>query len=147
MIINLKTMRCCQALTTIVIVPMILIFSVSVAADPRSAAENYVIHCQGCHGAEGQGMPPVIPKFTNELKLFLGSSEGRAYLIRVPGASMAPISDADLAEVMNWIVKNFVTGELPSGYAPYAGMWVSQHRKPALQDPAAKRVRFLSSLD
>ncbi len=132
---------CCQ------IVVLVLLSGQCLSSEKIVAAsEIYAIHCQGCHGATGAGLPPAIPDFTDSLKYFLSSPEGKAYLVSVPGASMAPITDAELAGVMNWIIKRFVDETLPANFVYFTEHWVAEHRKPAQQDPASRREQLLEKL-
>jgi cytochrome c2 len=60
------------------------------------AAFNYQLLCQGCHTPDGSGAQGV-PQMRGVLGYFLGSDEGRAYLVRVPGSANAALNDAHLA--------------------------------------------------
>jgi len=73
-------------------------------ADPRT---DYLLNCMGCHLADGSGTPPGIPALRERVGYYLQIPGGRDYLLRVPGASNAPLSDARLAGVLNWVVTEF----------------------------------------
>lgn len=118
---------------------LLLFFLMPVAADPRS---HYMIHCMGCHLASGQGMPPEVPSFDKALGFLASSDAGRRYLVQVPGASQSPLDDADLAELMNWMIENYAPGtEVPS----YTESEVRSYRNKILADPKAERARLFAA--
>jgi cytochrome c553 len=55
-----------------------------VGADPRS---DYLMHCAGCHLADGSGLPPEVPSLAGPLGRIVSSPAGRDYVARVPGAA------------------------------------------------------------
>lgn len=76
-----------------------------------SAEQNYVLHCRGCHGADGAGVAHRVPPLRGTLGRFMRSSEGREFVLRVPGAANSRLPDAALAAVMNWAAVTFAGGE------------------------------------
>ena len=68
---------------------------------------------------------------------------GRAYVIRVPGSSQAPISDARLADVLNWMVATFLPERQRADYEPFEAAEVGQWRSKALRDPITFRRMLL----
>ena len=76
---------------------ILLAITATTSADPRS---DYLLHCAGCHLANGRGSPPSVPSLAGPLGRIVSSPEGRDYLARVPGAAQAPISDNALAAVL-----------------------------------------------
>src|ERR1700689_1107920 len=68
------------------------------------AWQNWTLNCQGCHCLDGSGTDGTAPSLAGPVAKFLWVPGGREYLIRVPGVAPSPLSDADLAEVMNWIL-------------------------------------------
>ena len=65
------------------------------------AWQNWTLNCQGCHRLDGSGSDGTAPSLAGTVAKFLWVPGGREYLIRVPGVATSPLSDADLAEVMN----------------------------------------------
>ena len=61
----------------------------SVSAE--SPQVHYMLHCQGCHLADGRGVPGKIPGLS-EMGSFLTVPGGRAYLVQVPGTAQAPLN-------------------------------------------------------
>ncbi len=106
-----------------------------------SPRHDYVLHCSGCHRADGTGAPDDIPSLIG-IDRFLRSPEGRAYLIRAPGVAQAPVSDERLAALMNWVVVEFGADAPSPGYtAVEVGVW----RARPLRDPTELRARLLAS--
>lgn len=107
------------------------------AASPRI---NYLLYCTGCHAADGAGKPPNVPTLRNELGRMISVPAMRSYLVRIPGASQAPISDADLTAVINWLLYEFNSETLPANFQEYTEAEVSRARQDILADPLKYRA-------
>jgi cytochrome c553 len=83
------------------------------------AWQNWVLNCQGCHRLDGTGSDTTAPSLAGTVAKFLWVPGGREYLIRVPGVATSPLSDADLAEVMNWMMWRYDKEDLPSNFRPF----------------------------
>jgi len=119
----------------------------SAATDDAFSRSQYdwIMHCQGCHGAGGQGVPGVVPPLRGHVGRFLRTDRGRAYLARVPGVALVDLSDQRLAELLNWAVRFFDAADVPSAFIPYTGVEVGLLRRDALISNArAERRRILS---
>lgn len=81
------------------------------AAKPRY---DYLLHCGGCHLEHGAGDPP-----------------------EVPGASRAPLSDAGLAAVLNWILETF--DEDAGDFRRFTAEEIAGYRGTTLLDPLRRR--------
>jgi hypothetical protein len=98
---------------------------------------NYLRYCQGCHGEFGQGSARnSIPKLKGVLTKFFTRPEGRNYLVQVADVAQTPISDKELADLLNWLVKNFGTIEDQVNFKPYNE---NEIRTPRLNRPANTR--------
>ena len=106
----------------------------------------YQLHCQGCHLADGSGRPGEVPSFAAGLARFLSLDGGRAYLVQVPGSAQAPLSDAELAAVLNWMVARFGPAPAAGAPAPYDAAEVARHRATPLVDVAGARAELLRRL-
>ncbi len=73
--------------------------------------QDYMPYCMGCHGSEAQGLPGKIPPLAGSLTRFMRTSEGRDYVLRVPGAASSALSDAQLAAVLNWLAMRYSAAE------------------------------------
>ncbi len=114
------------------------------AADP---AADYVMHCRGCHGPDGEGVAGGAPDLRGQVARFLAAPGGRAYLIRVPGAAQSELDDARTAALLTWMMHTFGPAELAAAAPPFTAAEVAAHRRPALLDAAAVRAQLLEKLD
>jgi hypothetical protein len=103
---------------------------------------DYLLHCSGCHLADGSGLPPEIPDLRRNLGFIVSRDKGRGYLVRVPGSSSAPLDNSELAELINWVLETFNTETLPNNFTPLTTDEVRESRKNVLMDP----LRFRASL-
>ncbi|MBW2243659.1 MAG: hypothetical protein JRH01_16875 [Deltaproteobacteria bacterium] len=110
----------------------------SFAAEPdlRPPAEGYVLHCSGCHGLAGHGVPGTIPTL-HGIGRFGSTPDGRAYLASVPGVAQAPVGDAELAILLNWVLEAF--SDAPPT-PPYSAEEVGRFRSRPLRDTTAARA-------
>ncbi len=114
--------------------------------ETRSPEINYMLHCQGCHRPDGSGAPGAVPDLRGHVSVFLGSPAGRAFLVRVPGSANAPLSDRELAEVLDWIVRRFDPAHVPADFAPYTAAEVAELRGQALTRVSDERAAILEAL-
>jgi mono/diheme cytochrome c family protein len=101
------------------------------AADP---AHDYLLGCGGCHGLDGAGSARVPPLRGVDRLLMLPG--GREYVLRVPGVASAPLSDARLAALLEWVFGEFGNAAHPRFTADEVG---AARAKPLL-DPKAARA-------
>lgn len=95
----------------------------------QAARADYVLQCAGCHRVDGRGSTPHgIPDFRNSVGAFTQLPAGREYLIRVPGAAYSQLDDAELANVLNWLLRTFSPAQLPAGFQPYTEREVAAAR-------------------
>jgi hypothetical protein len=119
----------------------------STAAPPPSAPagvtnvqlawQNWTLNCQGCHRLDGSGSDGTAPSLAGTVAKFLWVPGGREYLIRVPGVATSPLSDADLAEVMNWMLWRYDREHLPSNFRPFTAAEMGPLRSRPLRLEAA----------
>ncbi len=121
--------------------------AVANAADNVQTQESfdYQLFCQGCHGPTGIGGRGV-PKIHNTIGTFLGSQDGREYLVRVPGAANAPLNDDRLAKLMNWTISRFAEASEPDSWTKYTEKEVADYRSKPLLEVEQYRERLLSTL-
>lgn len=127
---------------TAILLAVLASLSLPAAATDEEVRANYLLACRGCHLADGSGVPPEVPSLQNTLGQFATSPEGRDYLVRVPGASQSRLNDAQLAEVINWVLTEFNVDTLPNDFEPFTATEVTSARKQILADP----VKLRSSL-
>jgi hypothetical protein len=61
----------------------------------------------------------------------------------VPGSAHSPLSDAELASVLNWMVASFGSPADGAGFVPYDAAEVARHRATPLIDVAATRAELV----
>ncbi len=127
-----------------VILALLSVNSFALAASPRI---NYLLYCTGCHAADGAGKPPNVPTLREELGRMIAVPQMRSYLVRIPGASQAPISDADLTDVINWLLHEFNASTLPANFEEYTVDEVSEARSNILADPLKYRAEHWKTYD
>lgn len=115
-------------------------------ADDRRAHVNYMLHCQGCHLPDGEGIEGRVPPLKDFVGLFPNSDDGRAYLINVSGVAMSALDDEKLSELINWVLRTFSKEELPVPFRPYTASEVAGLRKQPEIDPQTRRARILENL-
>ncbi len=116
------------------------------AAGSYSPRTNYILMCQGCHLADGAGTPEKVPALKNEVGRFLRVAGGREYLIQVPGTSQSPLTDKEVAAVLNWILENFSSTELPAEFTPYTTAEVARYRYEPLANAGEVRAGLIHKL-
>jgi cytochrome c553 len=110
-----------------------------------SPAQDYMLYCMGCHGAQAQGVPGKIPPLAGALALFMRTAEGRDYVLRVPGAANSALPDAQLTAVLNWLATSYgAPGEAPP--VPFTVDEVTRVRHTPLADVQARRREVISAL-
>lgn len=94
---------------------------------------DYVEHCSGCHGMQGDSYPAEIPVLRGRIGYFMCTQEGREYLIRLPNVAYSPIPDnQQLADMMNFVVFGLGGASAPKGTKPYTAAEVAKLRARAL---------------
>jgi hypothetical protein len=130
----------------------------SAASVPAFAAagsrDKYILFCAGCHGFDGEGGGggggmKRITAFTPNIGVFLNDRQGRTYLANVGGVTSAGMSDADAAEVLNYVLLTFGKSTLPASFVPFTREELRELRSRRVDDPLAIRrqiaVRLLRS--
>lgn len=106
----------------------------------------YVLHCMGCHLEDGSGAPGRVPSLVG-VGRFLRVPGGRDYLLRVPGVAQAPLDDAALAALLDWLLARFDPAAAAApGFAPFRAAEVARARALPLADAEAARRALLAEL-
>jgi mono/diheme cytochrome c family protein len=111
----------------------------------RRAQFNYQLFCQGCHTPDGVGAM-AVPRMKDQVGYFLATPAGREYLVRVPGSATSALSDADLAEVLNWIVREFAGASAPQEFERYSAGEVGRLRQQPLNEVEQYRSQLLAEI-
>jgi mono/diheme cytochrome c family protein len=118
------------------------------AAEATSGpALDYALNCQGCHRADGSGTPGSVPALAGSVGRFLRVPGGRQYLVRVPGVAQAPLDDAALAAVLNWILARFGGDDAPRDVVPYTAAEVGPLRRSPLTDVERVRRQLIDAIE
>jgi mono/diheme cytochrome c family protein len=93
------------------------------------AQQNYLLHCAGCHLPDGSGSKPNdVPSLHGIPGLIARIPEGRAYLTQVPGIAYTPLGNAEVAEIINWMLREFSKDTLAADFVPFTTEEVTRLR-------------------
>ena len=98
------------------------------ASAGASPAELYTLNCWGCHKPRAEGIPGAVPRLADSMGDFLRVPGGREYLVEVPGVAASALSDAEIAQVLNWLLFTFNKAETPSDFTPYTAAEIAKYR-------------------
>ena len=110
--------------------------------NPARAHFHYQYYCQGCHTPDGVGGRSV-PKMKDHVGTFLQSQRGREYLVRVPGSATSAMNDAELAEVLNWIILEFSGPSADDSFQRYTAEELGRLRQSPLNEVDRYREQLL----
>lgn len=114
--------------------------------DAASAQQAWTLNCMGCHTSEAHAIHGKVPGLADQLGHFVRLPEGREFVMRVPGASNSALTDAELANVLNWLIETKNATTRPADFRPYTATEVAAKRRPALTDVAKHRAELIDSL-
>ena len=106
--------------------------------NPQRAWQNWTLNCQGCHRPDGTGSDGTAPSLAGTVSKFLTVPGGREYLGRVPGVATSPFSNADLAELMNWMFWRFDKEHMPADFVPFTAEELGRLRTQPLRLEASQ---------
>jgi hypothetical protein len=72
---------------------------------------------------------------------------GREYLVRVPGSAQSPLTDSSLAEVLNWMIREFGPATVARDFVPFDAEEVARYRNPPLTDVEELRRGLLHRIE
>ena len=113
------------------------------------AQSDYVEHCSGCHGMQGNSAPAEIPVLRDRVGYFMCTKQGREYLIRLPNVAYSAISDnQELADMMNFVVFGLGGNSAPKSTKPFTAGEVARLRTQALatQSLIAARAEVVGNM-
>jgi len=73
--------------------------------------------------------------------------QGREFLIRVPGVAQAPLSDEDIAALLNWMARNMSDIRIGPGFKDYSAGEIHRQRSRPLSGASAARMRVLQRIE
>jgi hypothetical protein len=108
---------------------------------------NYMLNCMGCHLPDGSGAAGKVPSVRESLVRLSMSSAGRRYLVQVPGSSLSPLSNLELAQVLSWMVRNLSAQTVPADFRDFTAAEVASYRGSPLVNVREIRARLLLGAD
>jgi len=106
---------------------------------------NYMLNCMGCHLADGSGAAGKVPSVRDSMVVLSRSSAGRRYLVQVPGSSLSPLSDLELAQVLSWMVRNLSARAVPADFTDFTAAEVAGYRRAPLVNVRETRAQLLAA--
>jgi cytochrome c553 len=121
--------------------------SFAVSAD-HSASSNFIQYCSGCHGQDGRGggVNSGIPDFRNFVGAYASDDGGRTYVLHVPGVVNTSLDDAEIAAVINYVMKTWGGTSLRAGFIPFTAREVTSRRARSVPDVVALRRQIVQRL-
>ena len=139
-------MRICVPL--ILVVGLLQASTAVLADDDARNRLAWMLQCQGCHRVDGAGTGDAVPALADQVARFLHVEGGREFLVRVPGVANAPLGDADLSALVNWMLAEFDPDHLPESFTPYAPAEVAALRtRPLGPEVVSERQRLMALLN
>ncbi|MGP0173428.1 cytochrome C [Pseudomonas sp. NCHU5208] len=114
-----------------------------------STAVNYQLQCAGCHLGDGTGSKANdTPKMKDFVGNFLKVEGGREFLVRVPGMSQSALNDAQLADLLNWLLREdgMAGKSMPAHYQPYSAEEVARLRKVSMLNLPDTRAHLIEQM-
>jgi hypothetical protein len=135
--------RCLSVVKPLFLAALLACSGVS-RADP---AIDYMLNCQGCHLADGKGLSGSVPDLRGTLGRLVTVPGGRDFLVQVPGSSNAPLDDAALAALINWMLPKFSADTVPTSFVPFTEDEVAALRRERLEDVSGRRAELIEALE
>ncbi|MHC8285971.1 cytochrome C [Pseudomonas sp. XS1P51] len=114
-----------------------------------SVGVNYQLQCAGCHLGNGMGSPANdTPRMAGFVGNFLKVPGGREFLVRVPGMSQSALNNAQLAELLNWLMREdgMAGNSMPANYQPYSAEEVSALRQETMLNLPGTRAELIKAM-
>ncbi|WP_172329943.1 cytochrome C [Mangrovicoccus sp. HB161399] len=123
---------------------LLALLAAPLQAGEGKARSDYILRCAGCHGMTGEGtVEGGVPAFPGSVGAIAGLDEGRTYMMHVPGVVGASLGNAQIAEVMNYIL-----GEWSDGSStPFTEEEVARRRAIPVADVVTLRRAVVATLE
>ncbi|RDD60532.1 cytochrome c [Ferruginivarius sediminum] len=112
----------------------------------KGAVDGFARNCQGCHRADGEGASGSVPRLTDFVGYYTQIEGGREYIASIPGVVYSMLDDAELANVMNWMLKTYGEGELAADFKPYTAADIARFRADPIENVRTKRAQMVRRL-
>jgi hypothetical protein len=93
---------------------------------------------------DGSSAPPLVPVLRSDLGPLLASSEGRRYLLGVPGVTDTPIPASEMAGLINWLIGTLYPDR--TDFEPFTVEEINNGRLNRLDDPWKVRSELFPKL-
>ncbi|MGH8374965.1 MAG: cytochrome C [Pseudomonas sp.] len=114
-----------------------------------SVGVNYQLQCAGCHLGDGTGSAVNdTPRMKGFVGNFLKVPGGREFLVRVPGMSQSALNNAQLADLLNWLMREdgMAGNSLPADYQPYTAEEVTALRARTMLNLPGTRSELIKAM-
>ncbi|MBV6821844.1 cytochrome c [Pseudomonas sp. PD9R] len=114
-----------------------------------SVGVNYQLQCAGCHLGNGMGSAANdTPRLTGFVGNFLKVPGGREFLVRVPGMSQSALNNAQLADLLNWLMREdgLAGKSTPADYQPYSAEEVTALRAKTMLNLPGTRAELIKQM-
>lgn len=114
-----------------------------------SVGVNYQLQCAGCHLGNGMGSAANdTPRMAGFVGNFLKVPGGREFLVRVPGMSQSALNNAQLADLLNWIMREdgMAGKSRPADYQPYTADEVATLRAKTMLNLPGTRAELIKQM-
>lgn len=129
------------------LVVLMVVLCITADAGAQGPQLNYVEHCMGCHKLDGAGsLQNNVPDMRGTVGHFLRLPQGRDFLIQVAGIAQAPLDDAALTALINWMVPAIGADSVPPDFTPFTVEEVARLRTNRPADINALRESLRAEL-
>lgn len=114
-----------------------------------SVGVNYQLQCAGCHLGDGSGSAANdTPRMKDFVGNFLKVPGGREFLVRVPGMSQSALNNAQLADLLNWLMREdgMAGKSMPEHYQPYTAEEVTELRAKTMLNLPGTRGELIKAM-
>ncbi|TEA76893.1 cytochrome C [Allopusillimonas ginsengisoli] len=144
--------RALAAVRRIAVAPFVIVGTLACGSGSAqtlstAAYKDYMLQCAGCHRYDGNGVAQRgVPSFRNSIGLLASLPAGRDYMIRVPGAAQSQLSNAELANVLNWAVMTYSPEQAGPDFRPFTANEIGAARPYRFDDVTTVRKALASTL-
>lgn len=129
--------------TSISLASILVCLGTASGAEAHGPLVNYQLQCMGCHLRDGSGEAGRVPSLRETLALLCVAPEGRRFMIQIPGVAQSPLSDADTAILLNWMVRNLADAPMAHNFIEFTADEVARYRGAPLTVVRSLRERLL----
>jgi len=131
----------------VTLLPCALALLVCAGAAAGSPEIDYMLHCQGCHRADGGETPGSVPALDGMVARFLTVPGGRAFLVQVPGSAQSALAYGVVAANYNCIGARWGREGDPADAPPYTEAEVARLRGVPLVEVDAVRADLVAAME